>query len=90
VDDLYYHKRDVSDVAPASPEYLANTIRGLYPYIEQQIAQGSSLHYVCRHTLGLFQGLPGARRYRRYLSENAYKKGSGTDILEAALQQMNL
>ena len=37
-----------------------------------------------RHVLGLFQGQPGAKRFRRYLSENAHKQDAGIDILETA------
>jgi len=32
----------------------------------------------------LFQGQPGAKRFRRYLSENAHKEDAGIDILETA------
>jgi tRNA-dihydrouridine synthase A len=38
-----------------------------------------------RHLLGLFQGLPGARAWRRHLSEQACRRGVGTEVLEAAL-----
>ena len=36
--------------------------------------------------LGLFQGRPGARGWRRYLSENAHKEGAGPEVVEQALQ----
>ncbi|OCG62746.1 MULTISPECIES: tRNA dihydrouridine(20/20a) synthase DusA [unclassified Gilliamella] len=60
-------------------------IRALYPYIEQQLAQGAQLNHIMRHTLGLFNGCKGARQWRRYLSENAHKKGAGVDVVEQAL-----
>lgn len=60
-------------------------VRGLYPYIEQQLSQGAVLNHISRHTLGLFNGQPGARQYRRYLSENAFRKTSGVEVLEKAL-----
>lgn len=60
-------------------------IRQLLPYIETQLSQGTYLGNVTRHTLGLFQGLPGARAWRRYLSENAHKKGAGPEVVEAAM-----
>ena len=41
------------------------------PYIEREIAAGTSLIAMTRHILGLFNGQPGARAFRRYLSENA-------------------
>ena len=36
--------------------------------------------------LGLFQGIPGARQWRRYLSENAHKAGADINVLEQALK----
>lgn len=57
----------------------------LLPYIERQLQQGTPLHCMTRHLLGLFQGIPGARAWRRYLSENVHRHGVGTEALEAAL-----
>jgi tRNA-dihydrouridine synthase A len=39
-----------------------------------------------RHVLGLFQGIPGARAWRRHLSEHAHRRGAGMDVLDAALR----
>lgn len=55
------------------------------PYMEEQLANGQNLHGMTRHMLGLFAGRPGARAYRRYISENATKFGAGLDVLEAAV-----
>lgn len=63
-------------------------IRQLLPYIEQQLSQGSYLGNVTRHTLGIFQGLPGARAWRRYLSENAHKAGAGPEVVETAMAKV--
>ncbi|KQN57761.1 tRNA dihydrouridine(20/20a) synthase DusA [Erwinia sp. Leaf53] len=60
-------------------------VRAMYPYIEQELSQGTYLGHVTRHMLGLFQGIPGARQWRRYLSENAHKPGTGVDVVEKAL-----
>lgn len=60
-------------------------IKDFFPYIEQQLQQDVFLHHMTRHTLGLFHGLPGARLYRRYLSENATQKGADLNVLEQAL-----
>ncbi|UQY43824.1 tRNA dihydrouridine(20/20a) synthase DusA [Mixta hanseatica] len=60
-------------------------VRAMYPYIEQELAQGTYLGHVTRHMLGLFQGIPGARQWRRYLSENAHKPGAGIEVVEKAL-----
>ena len=63
-------------------------IRLLLPYIEQQLSQGTYLGSVTRHTLGIFQGLPGARAWRRHLSENAHKAGAGPEVVEAAMAKV--
>ncbi|WP_237057920.1 tRNA dihydrouridine(20/20a) synthase DusA [Microbulbifer sediminum] len=57
----------------------------MLPYIERELAAGQRLNHITRHMLGLFQGLPGARRFRRHLSENAHKKGAGVEVVEQAL-----
>ncbi|GMG87302.1 tRNA dihydrouridine(20/20a) synthase DusA [Biformimicrobium ophioploci] len=58
----------------------------MLPYIEAQLQQGQQLKYITRHMMGLFQGVPGARRFRRHLSENAVKPGAGPEVLEQALE----
>jgi tRNA-dihydrouridine synthase A len=56
----------------------------VYPYIEQQLDLGIPLTRMVRHLMGLFNGEPNARRWRRYLSENAYPKGAGIEVLQQA------
>ena len=56
----------------------------LLRYVARKRAEGVPLQRMTRHVLGLFQGQPGARAWRRYLSENAYRAGAGTETLEAA------
>jgi len=63
----------------------AETIRAMYPYMESQLALGVKLSSMTRHLLGLFQGCPGAKLFRRYLSENAPKTGAGIEVLELGL-----
>jgi tRNA-dihydrouridine synthase A len=60
-------------------------VEAMLPYVESRLSQGAPLGAITRHMLGLFQGLPGARAWRRHLSENAHKKGAGPDVLVAAL-----
>jgi len=55
------------------------------PYIEAQLAKGVRLHSITRHMLGLFHGLPGARKWRRILSESAVKDGVGVEVVMVAL-----
>jgi tRNA-dihydrouridine synthase A len=60
-------------------------IEQLLPYAERELARGARLHHITRHILGLFQGVPGARAWRRHLSENANRNGAGINtLLEAA------
>ena len=61
-------------------------IEKFIPYIEKQLVNNIKLTAITRHILGLFQGQPGARQWRRYISENAHKTGAGTHILKEALQ----
>lgn len=60
-------------------------VRAYEPYIAARLAEGSILHSMTRHMLGLFACQPGARQWRRILSENAVKKGAGLEVLRAAL-----
>ncbi|MEO8242762.1 MAG: tRNA dihydrouridine(20/20a) synthase DusA [bacterium] len=58
------------------------------PYIADHLAGGGRLHQITRHMLGLFQGRPGARLYRRVLSEGVTRKGAGLEVLDAALGEV--
>jgi len=55
------------------------------PYIAAHLDAGGRLHAVTRHMLGLFSGQPGARAWRRHLSEHAHRPGAGLDVYDAAL-----
>ena len=57
-------------------------------YLEHQVGQGTAVKHISRHLLGLFQGLPGAKAWRRYLSENAFRDDNNTDLLNQALAAM--
>ena len=54
-------------------------------YIAARLEEGVPLNAMTKHMLGLFHGLPGARQFRRHLSENATKKGAGVSVLRDAL-----
>ncbi|WP_438971410.1 tRNA dihydrouridine(20/20a) synthase DusA [Methylophaga sp.] len=60
-------------------------IEAMLPYIEKRMREGRPLKSITRHMLGVFQGQPGARRWRRHLSENAHLPGAGIHILREAL-----
>lgn len=63
-------------------------VRACLPYIESELTAGTPLQAMTRHLLGFFQGRPGARRWRRYLSEHAHLDGAGADVVAAALEQV--
>jgi tRNA-dihydrouridine synthase A len=63
-------------------------VEKMLPFIRRQHAQGVPVHRVTRHMLGLFQGQPGARAWRRHLSEQAHRPGSGPQIVSEALAKM--
>ena len=60
----------------------------MLPYIADHIAQGGRLGQVTRHMLGIFQGRPGARGWRRHLSENVHANGAGPQVVLAALDHV--
>lgn len=56
----------------------------LIPYINTELANGAQLNHISRHILGLFQGVPGAKAWRRYISENAHKEGASVETIKKA------
>ena len=57
----------------------------MIPYIEAHLAGGGRLNQITRHMLGLFAGRPGARHWKRVLSERAHRPGAGPEVIEAGL-----
>lgn len=60
-------------------------LRALIPYIEAERTRGTAFKHIARHILGLYQGLPGARAFRRTLSERAHRDDAGVEVLLAAM-----
>jgi tRNA-dihydrouridine synthase A len=63
----------------------ALVVERMLPYIERELSSGNELKHITRHMLGLFQGVPGARAWRRHLSEHASRAGAGPEVLLDAL-----
>jgi tRNA-dihydrouridine synthase A len=63
-------------------------VEAMRPYIARHLADGGRLHAVTRHMLGLFAGRPGARGWRRILSERGPREGAGLEVLDAALAEV--
>jgi len=65
-------------------------VQRMLPYVDAELNRGTQLKQITRHMLGLFQGQPGARRWRRYLSEHAHHPGADSRVLLAALDQVEV
>jgi tRNA-dihydrouridine synthase A len=59
-------------------------ITDLVAYTDRQMAAGVPLKSITRHLMGLFNGLPGARAWRRHLSVHAHQAGAGPEVILAA------
>ena len=59
-------------------------LEAFLPYVERELRAGRRLCQISRHVLGLFQGCPGGRRFRRHIAENAYREGAGVAVLREA------
>lgn len=79
--------RDVDHRIFGEPEAQISrqdVIEQLVDYAEAELRQGVRLQAIARHVLGLFQGLQGARAYRRHLSENAPDAHAGPEVIAEA------
>jgi tRNA-dihydrouridine synthase A len=79
-------ERDIFGAA-STPTRL-EIIEKMIPYIDRQLAGGIPLKDITRHILGLWQGLPGARKWRRILSEEAYRPAANANVVLKALQEV--
>ena len=81
IDKVFYERKETK---PTRKQIIAQYV----DYIEQQMTKGVTLIHLTRHVLGLVHGCPGARQFRRVLSENAYKKGVGPELLLTAADRV--
>ncbi len=81
VDSLIY----ADTTLPLTPEQV---VLQMLPYIEQQMQQGARFWHIARHMLGLFQGRPGARQWRRLLSEQGHFADAKPELLLQALAKL--
>lgn len=68
------------------PPSRHQVVAAFLPYVEKQLARNIPLSALTRHLLGIFQGMPRAKAWRRYLSEQAHRRGAGVAVLEEAMQ----
>jgi len=75
---------DASEPAQQRSAVVARMSR----YLQRECATGTEPRHVVRHMLGLYQGLRGARQWRRMLSDAALLKSAGARILDVALSEL--
>ena len=76
-DRMFFGSRE----PPPSPHEI---LERFIAYAEREVAHGVPLNRMTRHILGLFQGRPGARHWRRTLSERVHRPGAGIDVIREA------
>jgi tRNA-dihydrouridine synthase A len=70
------------------PRSRREVVLGMLPYLEQCLLQGVRFNSITRHMLGLFAGQPGARAWKRHLSEHAHRSGAGIKTVLDALEAL--
>ncbi|MXR35436.1 tRNA dihydrouridine(20/20a) synthase DusA [Neisseriaceae bacterium B2N2-7] len=79
--------RYYGDTGPA-PEREA-VVAAMLDYTRRELAEGNKLRNITRHILGLYQGVPGARQWRRMLSDAALLAGADEKLLLQAIPPAN-
>ncbi|MGN0921393.1 MAG: tRNA dihydrouridine(20/20a) synthase DusA [Cellvibrio sp.] len=72
------------DAVPTRQQVMEKFIE----YCEQELSKGAKLNHLTRHILGLYQGLPGARSFRRVISEQAHRPNAGIEVVYNALNAL--
>ena len=75
------------EAAPVADGFAA--LEAFEPYLAARLAEGLRLHAMTRHILGLFNGRPGARAFRRHLATEATKPGAGLHTLREAVAKVS-
>ncbi|HWA61539.1 MAG TPA: tRNA dihydrouridine(20/20a) synthase DusA [Caulobacteraceae bacterium] len=78
-DRLVFGEAEAADVGPFE------AVEAYRDYMAGELARGTHLAAMTRHMLGLFQGRPGARAWRRILTVEGAKKGAGLEVVDRAL-----
>ena len=80
----------LQDRPARTPGTRTEVVEAMLPYIDREQSNGVPLKHITRHMLGLFAGQPGARRWRRYLSEHGHRADADVNTLLSALAKMRL
>ena len=71
-----------------TPKTRHQIVEAMLPYIEEQISRGTRLNSISRHMLQLFAEQPGTKAWKRYISQNAYRKNADASTISAALAEV--
>ena len=63
-------------------------VERLMPFVQSEYAKGAPINRATRHILGLFQGQPGAKAWRRHISEHAHHQGAVPELIIEAAQMI--
>ena len=79
--------RDIyqQDVTPPTRHQV---IEKMLPYIDYWVDRGVKLHSISRHLLAIFSGIPGTKKWKRHISENAHLPGSDSQVIVDALKKV--
>ena len=78
-------ERIFADTSAAKPESRKALLEAYLPYVEMESARGTPATILVRHIYGLFNGKPGARKFRQYLGENAPKTNNPAEMIRRAM-----
>ncbi len=84
---LLFADEQIFNDAPSN-KTRRDVVDAMRPYIAAHLEAGGKLAQITRHMLGLFQGRPGARAWRRILSEQAHREDAGLEVLDRALDAL--
>ena len=71
---------------PSMPESRRSILGKYLQYMDHELSRGTRFSHMARHLLSLFQGVAGARAYRRYLSENMHGRETGVELINEAIK----
>ncbi len=79
--------RDIyqQDVSPLTRHQV---IENMLPYIDYWVSSGVKLHRMSRHLLAIFSGIPGTKKWKRHISENAHLPGANSQVIVDALKKV--
>ena len=89
--EAYKHPQFLLDIdqvlfdQPGPDRNLTDVVRLYCRYMEVNLEQGVPLNAMAKHLLSLFQGVPGAKLWRRHLSEHIHQVGANVAVIEQAL-----